>query len=70
MSIPFWNRRFHPEVRGSLQMQSFAKRLVPRAGLDALVLAPELKQSHGACEPREAVEDQNTQGIWDHIKHY
>ncbi|CAL1132542.1 unnamed protein product [Cladocopium goreaui] len=32
------------QVRGSLQMQSFAKRLVPRAGLDALVLAPELKQ--------------------------
>ena len=25
-------------------MQSFAKRLVPRVGLDALVLAPDLKQ--------------------------
>eukprot|EP00913_Durusdinium_trenchii_P018722 g17593.t1 len=32
------------QVRGSLQMQSFAKRLVPRAGLDSLVLAPNLKQ--------------------------
>ena len=31
-------------MRGSLQMQSFAKRLVPRVGLDALVLAPDLKQ--------------------------
>lgn len=35
------------EVRGSLQMQSFAKRLVPRAGLDSLVLAPNLKQRLG-----------------------
>ncbi|CAE7203586.1 cdc48, partial [Symbiodinium pilosum] len=32
------------QVRGSLQMQSFAKRLVPRAGLDSLVLTPSLKQ--------------------------
>ncbi|CAE7905496.1 cdc48 [Symbiodinium sp. KB8] len=32
------------QVRGSLQMQSFAKRLVPRAGLDALVLTSALKQ--------------------------
>eukprot|EP00931_Biecheleriopsis_adriatica_P045267 TRINITY_DN25949_c0_g1_i1.p1 TRINITY_DN25949_c0_g1~~TRINITY_DN25949_c0_g1_i1.p1 ORF type:complete len:1540 (-),score=362.19 TRINITY_DN25949_c0_g1_i1:18-4046(-) len=32
------------QVRGSLQMQSFAKRLVPRTGLDSLVLNVELKQ--------------------------
>ncbi len=41
------------QVRGSLQMQSFAKRLVPRVGLDALVLAPDLKQLlYGNCRGR------------------
>ncbi|CAE8586019.1 unnamed protein product, partial [Polarella glacialis] len=32
------------QVRGSLQMQSFSKRLVPRTGMESLVLSADLRQ--------------------------